>query len=225
MRELGMEHQLTIFTVNGHKEAGTQQRDHQLQLFLRAMARNVYIRDALIEHLSSLAKQAVDRPMYHFLVARYGRGRENDRITGLDAHQAMILVSNAGQRRGRLALAAGTDDYYLLRLKFVDILGSDQHPFGNIQVAKLNRHLYVVDHAATNKRDKTLVARRRIHHLLYARDQRCKSRDENTSGGVSKDFVERIVNHALGRRIAGSLHTRAIAIISRTPSLPMRPSV
>src|SRR5579883_1157973 len=71
--QFSMQHQLTVLTVHGHKVPGAYQREHQLQFFLRGMTRYMHIRDALVEYLSALSEQTIDRPMHHFLIARYRR--------------------------------------------------------------------------------------------------------------------------------------------------------
>src|SRR5215470_6347615 len=100
--------------MNRHEEIWSQQVQHQLQLFLGRMTRNMYIGDSLVVHVGSLAEKVVDRATDHFLIARHRSGREDNRILRLDTHQAMILVSDACKSRGWLSLAAGTDDDHAL---------------------------------------------------------------------------------------------------------------
>src|SRR5450755_1443276 len=208
--KLCVQHQLTIFTMNRHEELRSNQAQHQLQLFLSAMTGDVHIRDALIEHLRALAEEAIDRAMHHLLVARYRRCREDHRVARLDTDLAMVLVRDTRQGRSWLALAAGTDDHHLLGLELIDILDADKHAFGNIQVAKLNRHLHIVNHTATDQRDKAIIASGGIDHLLHTRDQRGKSRQHNATGRVGEDLIKRIVDHALRWSIAGRFDAGAI---------------
>src|SRR6266567_5213713 len=95
MSQFRVQHQLTIFTVNRHEELRAKHSQHQFQLFLGSMPRNMYIRDGLVEDLRTLAEQVVNRTIDHFLVTRYRCRRENDRVTGQNTYQAMILVSDA----------------------------------------------------------------------------------------------------------------------------------
>src|SRR5215467_4082575 len=161
------------------------------------MTRNVNVRNGLVEDLRALAKQVIDRAVHHFLIARDRRCREDDGIVWLDAHLAMILVGNARESRGWLSLAAGTYDDDLLRLELIDVLSANQHALGNVQVSKLNSHLYIVDHAASHQGDLALVAYGGIDNLLHSRNERGESSNEDTPWGVCKDFVERIVDDTL----------------------------
>src|SRR5258708_20351064 len=96
--------------MNGQEEIWAQQVQHQLQLFLGGMARNMHIGDSLVVDVSPLAEKVVDCAIDHFLVAWNRGGRENDRIMRLYAHKTMILVSDTRESRGWLSLATGTDD-------------------------------------------------------------------------------------------------------------------
>src|SRR5579875_1001580 len=168
------------------------------------------MRVARIEDFRPLAEKIVDGAADHFLIARYGRGRKNDRIARLNAHKPVILVGDAREGRGRLTLAARADNHHLFRLELVDIFSPDNHALGNAQVAKLDSHLYVIDHATAYQRYMALIASRVIHDLLYPRKQRGERGDNDAAWRVGKDFVERFVEHTLGRRIAGRLNARTV---------------
>src|SRR6266487_553087 len=176
--------------MDRHEELRSDQAQHQLQLFLRAVAGDVHIREALVEHLGTLAEEIIDRAMHHLLVARYRRCREDHCIARLYANLAMILIRDTRQGRSWFALTPGTDDHYLFRLKLIDILDADKHALGDIQVAKLNRHLHIVNHAATDQSDETIITGRGVDHLLHTRYQRGKSCEHNATRRVGKDLVE-----------------------------------
>src|SRR5512142_3380731 len=114
------------------------------------MARNMHIRNALIEDLRALPEEVIDRAVNHFFITGNRCRRENDSDTCLNMYRAVILVSDTRQRGGWFTLAACTDDDDLLRLKFIHILDTYEHTLRNIQVAKFNRHLHVIDHAAAD---------------------------------------------------------------------------
>ena len=69
------------------KNCGRSKAQHQFQLFLGGMTRNMDIRDGLVKHFRSLAEQVVDRAIDHFFVAGNGCRRKNNGITGLDTNQ------------------------------------------------------------------------------------------------------------------------------------------
>src|SRR5260370_8031145 len=120
--------------MNGQEEIWSQQVQHQLQLFLGGVARNMYIGDSLVVHVGPLAEKVVDRAADHFLIARHWGSREDNRIVRLDTHQAMILVSNPRKSRGWLSLAAGTHDAHPLRRDLVHVSGPYQLRLANSQL-------------------------------------------------------------------------------------------
>src|SRR5690242_16080289 len=152
--------------MHWHKELRAYQREHQFQLFLRGVTRYMYIRDALVEDFRPLPEQTIDCTMHHFLVARYGCSRQDHCISRLDTYQAMILVSYTREGRSRFTLASCTHNHNLLRFELIDILSANNHPFRHIEITQFNCHLHIVDHTATNQRNKALIACRRINYLL-----------------------------------------------------------
>src|SRR5579863_1876120 len=163
-----MQDELPVFAMNGHDVGGTQQVDHQFQLFLGGVTRNMHIGDRLVKHLRALAEQVIDGAIHHLFVAWNRGSGENNCIVWLDAHLAMVLVGDTCEGRGWLPLTARANDHYALRRKLVDILGANEHPFRKVQVAKLNRHLYVIHHTAAYKSYYSFVTRGGIHYLLHA---------------------------------------------------------
>ena len=208
--QLLMQHKLPVLAVNWHEEFRTYQIKHQLLLFLGGVSRDMHMRDGRVEHLRSQAEQVIDRAIHRALIARHRRRRKNNRITRLGAHEAMVAISDARQRGRWFALTARTDDRNLFRLELVDVLRANEHPLRHVQVAKLYRHLHVVQHTASNQCDMTIIAFGGIHNLLHTRDQRGKCCQQDTSRRVGENLVERLVNHALGWREAGRLNAGAI---------------
>src|SRR6266702_1289531 len=192
-----MQDKLAIFAMNRQNVGWSQQIQHQLQFFLGRMTGNVYIGNCLVIHFSSLAKKVIDGAVDHFLVARHRCSRENNRIILLNAHQSVILVSNACESRGWFSLATSTDDDNTLWWKFVNIFRTDEHTLRYVQVSKVDRHLHIVDHTAPYKGDHALVATSSINDLLHTRKQVRKGSYDNTPRRISENFVERIVNDTL----------------------------
>src|SRR5690242_6535069 len=69
MGQLGMKYELAILTMDWHEELWVHHGQHQLQLFLGSMPRDVDIGDALVKNLCSLLEKVVDRAVNHFFVA------------------------------------------------------------------------------------------------------------------------------------------------------------
>src|SRR5581483_1615856 len=169
------------------------------------------VRNGLVIDLCSLSEEVIDGAIDHFLVAWHGSRRKNDRISWLNAYQAVILVSDTRQGRGGFTLATRTDNDHLRSRKLVDILRSNEYIFRNVQVAKFNGHLHVIDHAPSHQRDMSIIAHGGIDHLLHTRQKRSKSSQQNATRGISKNLVERVVDNSLRRGKARRLHAGTIA--------------
>ena len=94
----------------GMRKLRPQQAEHQLELVLRAVARDVDLLVAVVDHVGAQLEQVVDVAAHHLLVAGDRRGRDDHGIAVLDGHVALVAVGHARQRGGRLALAARRDD-------------------------------------------------------------------------------------------------------------------
>ena len=70
--QLGMKYKLTVLTVNRHEELRVHHGQHQFQLFLSRVPRDMDGGDALVKDFCSLSKQVIDRAVDHFLVAGHG---------------------------------------------------------------------------------------------------------------------------------------------------------
>src|SRR5437870_5090706 len=136
------------------------------------MTRNMYIGDCLIIYLGSLAEKVIDSAVDHFLVTRHRGSRENNRIIFLDTYKSVILVGYACESRGWFSLTTSADDDDTLWWKFVNVFRTDKHSFRDVQVTKVNRHLHIVDHTASYKGDRALIATSSINNLLHTREQR-----------------------------------------------------
>src|SRR2546429_8792010 len=72
--QLGVEYEVPILTVNWHEELRVHHGQHQLQLFLGSMPRDMDGGDALVKDFCSLLEKGIYRAVDHFLVSGQ-RGR------------------------------------------------------------------------------------------------------------------------------------------------------
>ena len=71
--------QLAVLAVDRHEVARPDQRQHQLQLFLAAVAGDVDVLDALVDHVGAAAGDVVHHPADRLLVARESRAPRTPR--------------------------------------------------------------------------------------------------------------------------------------------------
>ena len=95
------------------KYLGRVRPEHQLQLFLAGVARDVGVLDGVVVDVGPGLEEVVDRAGHVLLVAGDGAGADDDGVAGLDLHEAMVAVGHAGQTGHRLALGAGRGDHDL----------------------------------------------------------------------------------------------------------------
>ena len=167
---LGVALELLELTVHGQEVLRVRQGQHKLLFFLAGVARNMGVVHVLVDDLGAQSQQAVDDLGNGLFVAGDGTGRDDDKVVGADLDLTVAGLRHAGQRRQRLALAAGGNEHDLFRRVLVDLLDGDQHIVRGMQVPQFAGHLGVGDHAAAA--DGHLAARLngQVDDLLHAVD-------------------------------------------------------
>ena len=106
--------QLSVFAVNGHEEARFHERQHQLELFLAAVAGDVDVFDPFVNYVGAASRQVIDDAADRLLVAGNRSRGEHHGVVRPHLHMAVIVNRNARQRRHRLALRAGRQAQHIL---------------------------------------------------------------------------------------------------------------
>ncbi len=88
--------------------------DHLLQLRAPRMAGDMHQVRPVGDDLDALADEPVDDPHDGLLVAGYGARGKDHAVTAREGHLGMLVGGDAGQRRARLALAAGAERDHLV---------------------------------------------------------------------------------------------------------------
>jgi hypothetical protein len=100
--------------------------EHQLELFLARVTRDVGPLDRVVVDVRSGLEQVVDRPGDVLLVARDRARADDDGVAGLDLDEAVVAVGHPGEARHRLALGAGRcDDELVVRHVLDPVLADD----------------------------------------------------------------------------------------------------
>ena len=123
-----------------------RQAEHQLELFLAGVTRDVGVLDGVVVDVRAGLEEVVDGARHVLLVAGDGAGADDDRVSGLDLHEAMIAVGHARQAGHRLALGAGRGDDDLACRLTADLILA-QHSAGLVgQVAQVRGDADVLLH-------------------------------------------------------------------------------
>src|SRR3972149_4539915 len=83
-----------------------REAEHELQLFLAGVARDMGPLDRVVEDVRAGLEEVVDRPAHVLLVAGDRAGADDDRVALADLDEAMVAVGHPGEARHRLALGA-----------------------------------------------------------------------------------------------------------------------
>ena len=111
----GVLRELAVFAVNRHEVARLDERQHQLQLFLAAVAGHVHVFDAFVHDLRAAPRDVIHHAADRLFVSRDRAGREHDRVVGPELDEPVVVDRDAGERRHRLALRSGREAQHVLR--------------------------------------------------------------------------------------------------------------
>ena len=81
--------------MNRHEVPGADERQHQLQLLLAAMPRDVDVLDPLVNDVGAATSQVVDDPSNRLLVPGDRPRRQHHCIVAADLHVTMIVDGDA----------------------------------------------------------------------------------------------------------------------------------
>ena len=182
-----------------------RQAEHQLQLFLARMARDVGALDRVVEDVRAGLEQVVDRPRHVLLVAGDRAGADDHRVAGLDLDEAVIAVRHPGETGHRLALGAGRGDDELVVRDVLDLVLGD-HPRRLVgQVAEIGRDPGVLLHRAADDRDLAVEVGGGVEDLLDPGDVARERRDDHPAVERLHDLAERLADGPLRGGVAGVL--------------------
>ena len=98
--------------------------DHLPELVDARMPGNVHEMGTVGDDLDSLGDETVDHPHDRLLVAGNGARGENHAVAARERDLGMVVLRDAGERRARLALAAGTERQHLVRREMAVEVGA-----------------------------------------------------------------------------------------------------
>jgi hypothetical protein len=188
----------------------TGQVEHQLQLFLAGVPRDVRAADRVVEDVRAVLEQVVDRPRDVFLVARDGARAHDHGVARPDLHEPVVAVRHAGEPGHRLALRTGRRDAQLVVGHVLEPVLGDEQAGRRVEVAELRGDARVLFHRAADHRDPPAERGGRVEDLLDARDVARERRDDHAALEPVHDVAERIADGLLRRRVPRVLCARRV---------------
>src|SRR5579859_3897232 len=147
------------------------------------MTGHVYVRVRAVDDVRAQTKEIVDIPRYEFFVSRNGSGGQDDGVSGPNGDLTMIAIRHATESGGGLALRPGRHDRDLVRCQIHNLFPGLDGFTRVVQVAKIERHVDVLDHAPSDHGDFSFVLGRFIDDLLNARNEAGERGDDDTTRG------------------------------------------
>ena len=198
--------ELLILAVHREEELRLGEREHDLQLLLAGVARDVHLVHPLVDHVGAQPHQVVDDAADRLFVAGNGVGADDDEVVRSDRHLAVVARRHARKRAHRLALAARRDEDDVLGAVAVDVVDVDHDALGGLEVAELGRDEHGVDHAAAGDGDLAAVFRGRLADELHAVDVGREGRNNDPLMlRLLEELVEALGDRHLGGGEAGAL--------------------
>ena len=100
-RDARVQHQVPIFAMHRHEELRPDQGEHQLEVFLAAVARDVHIAQVGVDHIGAQPEKVIDDVVDQLLVTGDRRGREHHGVAGHNLKLRMLARCQARQHRAR----------------------------------------------------------------------------------------------------------------------------
>ena len=204
-------HQHPVLAVHRHEVLGLGEGQHQLLVFLEAMARHVDAFALAVNHLGAEHHQAVNGVDHRDGVARDRAGGKNDRVGGFHLHLRMLTAGNAAEGRQRFALATGHQQQGFPIGQITDLLDRHKQIVGGTHVAQLPRLGDHVEHRAAQQAHLAAVLERQLQDHRDAVNRAGKGGDDHPAFGLGNVAIQAGEHRALRRAETGHLGVGGIA--------------
>ena len=146
-----------------------------------------------------------------------------ERITRSPAPDLEVLVlagRHEGQRRVRLALAAGGEDHLAIGRQRRQLLEREERPLGDAEIAELRGQAHVGLHAPPEERDPAPERGGEVEDLLDPVDVRGEGGQDDAAGGAAEPLGQRAPDLGLGGRGPGPVDVRRVGHQAEDAPLP-----
>ncbi len=175
----------------------------------------------LINHLAAAFHQFIDHISNRLFIAGDRAGRDDDKIARTHLYLAVVGKCHARQSAHRLSLTACRDQHNLIFGVTADHIDINQHPIGDIQIAKFHADGHYIDHASAGECYFSPILHGAVDNLLHAADIRSKRCNNDAIVLCAlKQHVKRTVHFFLGLGVAFALRVRRIGKQGQNPFVP-----
>ena len=209
--QAGVRPQVSGLAVDRHEVLGLHDGEHELELLGPGVAGDVDQGPGLVVHVGPDLGQAVDDAGDGLLVAGDRGGRDDHRIAGLDGHRAVLAVGHPGQRRERLALAAGAQYHDLLGREVVHVVGVDDVVAVDVEVPQVLGDLGVLHHGAAGDHHLAAAGHGGVVDLLDAVDVAREGGHDHPLLGARDDRAQGLAHLGLALGELGLLGVGGVA--------------
>ena len=155
-----------------------------------------------VHDLGAEPHEPVDHLAHVHLVARDRVRREDHGVALADGEPAVLAVGHAGERRHRLALAAGGDHAHVAVGEVADVLDVDDRRLGDVQQPHLAGQPHVLLHRQAERGDLAAEGDGGIGDLLHAVHVAGEAGDDDAAALV---LVEQVVEHRADALLAAAV--------------------
>ncbi|MPM10774.1 hypothetical protein SDC9_57109 [bioreactor metagenome] len=201
---------MPVLAVHRDEELGFRQFHHQAQFLAAGVTGNMHVRHAVVNNLRAFLVELVDDAGNANLVARNGRGGDDDRVALTDI-EAVRRGCHAEQPAHGLALAAGSDHADLVVAVAFELLYLDDALRRNLQVVQAHGNLHHLLHAAPLKADHAAVTDRNVRNLLDAVNVAGKGSNDDAPFRNVEIVFKRFANIPFALRVSRAFYVGAVA--------------
>ncbi|MPM18809.1 hypothetical protein SDC9_65225 [bioreactor metagenome] len=184
------------------------------------MTRNVELGQPFVYHLGIFSVELVDDVAHGVFVPGYGRGGDDDPVSGQNIHLAVGGKCHPGKGGHGLALASRSDDADFVLGQGLDLIEVHQDPLGYHHIPQLGGDLDCVFHAAPGNRNLAAIAGGHVDYLLDPVHVGGEGGDDDPLLAAAEQDVEAGADAALALGVAFALHIGGVAQQGKDPFLP-----
>ena len=153
------------------------------------VAGNVNLSVRLVNNLCTQTREVVNDAVHRILITRNQGRRENHRIAGFNTDKAMRSLRDSRKGGHWLSLRPRCHVYPLIRGKQGNLIGINNEPLGNCEIALFLSDTHIPFHRTANQGDAATMMCSSVDDLLDAVNMRSKRSNNDLAGSLSKNLI------------------------------------
>ena len=207
----GVGHEHAVLAVHGHEVLGLGESQHQLLVFLEAVARHVNAFALAVDHLRPKHHQPVDGVHHGDGVAGDRTGGEDDRVGALHLHLGVFTAGDAAQGGEGFALAAGHQQQGFAIGQITDLLDRHEQIIRSAHVAELACLGDHIQHRTAQQAHFAAVLEGELKNHRHPMDRAGEGGDDHPAFRLGDVAIQAGEHRALWRAEAGDFSVGGIA--------------